>query len=206
MKPTASLPLATGLAALAVGSSVLLSAPEAKALCIDGNNVCTTFDPVSDSTPDVGGFTGTGTGTTAYNNVGVQFTVAGGPLPVTLRNVRVSGTGLPGGFFDLGDFEATGPSPFTDTVSSGNLTTIATGPALDLANYTLSFEIPAGLNLGTSISSSIFFNRNSGLTPVFSSTAFTTTAVPGPLPILGAGAAFGFSRSLRRKIKLAKSA
>jgi len=45
MKPTASLPLATGLAALAVGASVLLSAPEAKALCIDGNNVCTTFDP-----------------------------------------------------------------------------------------------------------------------------------------------------------------
>ena len=29
------------------------------------------------------------------------------------------------------------------------------------------------------------------------------TAVPGPLPLLGAGAAFGFSRKLRRRIKLA---
>ena len=29
------------------------------------------------------------------------------------------------------------------------------------------------------------------------------TAVPGPLPILGVGAAFGFSRKLRRRIKLA---
>jgi len=31
----------------------------------------------------------------------------------------------------------------------------------------------------------------------------STTAVPGPLPILGAGAAFGFTRKLRRRIKLA---
>jgi hypothetical protein len=29
------------------------------------------------------------------------------------------------------------------------------------------------------------------------------TAVPGPLPILGIGAAFGFSRKLRKRIKLA---
>jgi hypothetical protein len=27
-----------------------------------------------------------------------------------------------------------------------------------------------------------------------------TTAVPGPLPVLGAGAAFGYSRRLRRRI------
>lgn len=40
-----------------------------------------------------------------------------------------------------------------------------------------------------------------------SSTPFTTTtAVPGPLPILGGGIAFGFSRSLRRRIKAAKAA
>ena len=30
------------------------------------------------------------------------------------------------------------------------------------------------------------------------------TSVPGPLPILGLGAAFGFSRKLRRRIKLHK--
>lgn len=32
---------------------------------------------------------------------------------------------------------------------------------------------------------------------------FMSTAVPGPLPVLGAGAAFGFSRKLRRRIKAA---
>jgi hypothetical protein len=32
------------------------------------------------------------------------------------------------------------------------------------------------------------------------------TSVPGPLPVLGAGAAFGFSRKLRKRIKLARVA
>ena len=36
-----------------------------------------------------------------------------------------------------------------------------------------------------------------------SSWTLTVTQTPGPLPILGAGAAFGFSRKLRRRIKVA---
>jgi hypothetical protein len=34
----------------------------------------------------------------------------------------------------------------------------------------------------------------------------TSVTVPGPLPLLGAGAAFGFSRKLRTRVKAAKSA
>jgi hypothetical protein len=34
-----------------------------------------------------------------------------------------------------------------------------------------------------------------------SSGNFLTTAVPGPLPLLGLGAAIGYSRKLRRSIK-----
>ena len=34
---------------------------------------------------------------------------------------------------------------------------------------------------------------------------FAQTGVPGPLPLLGAGAAFGFSRNLRKRIKTSKS-
>jgi hypothetical protein len=38
-------------------------------------------------------------------------------------------------------------------------------------------------------------------------TLYTTpTAAPGPLPLLGAGATFGFSRQLRKRIKLAPAA
>jgi len=49
-----------------------------------------------------------------------------------------------------------------------------------------------------------------GIFGVVSSTiasyAVTTSAVPGPLPILGAFAAFGFSRKLRKRIQLNNSA
>ncbi|MFZ9752327.1 MAG: hypothetical protein ACO3B3_02055 [Cyanobium sp.] len=33
-----------------------------------------------------------------------------------------------------------------------------------------------------------------------------TSSVPGPLPVLGAGAAFGFSRRLRQRIQRSKAA
>lgn len=36
--------------------------------------------------------------------------------------------------------------------------------------------------------------------------AITNTYVPGPLPVLGAGAAFGFSRKLRSRIKASSAA
>ena len=36
-------------------------------------------------------------------------------------------------------------------------------------------------------------------------TAAAPASVPGPLPILGVGAAFAYSRRLRRRINLAKS-
>jgi hypothetical protein len=51
----------------------------------------------------------------------------------------------------------------------------------------------------------ISFGVGPGGTPTASSTfGGYFTAVPGPLPILGVGAAFGWSRSLRRRIKSAK--
>ena len=50
-------------------------------------------------------------------------------------------------------------------------------------------------------------NVTSGRMDVFTDTVVqkitSTSAVPGPLPILGAGAAFGFSRKLRSRIKSA---
>lgn len=39
--------------------------------------------------------------------------------------------------------------------------------------------------------------------PSLTSLTYNITQTPGPLPILGAGAAFGFSRKLRRRIKVA---
>lgn len=210
MKPTASLPLATGLAALAVGASVLLSAPEAKALCIDGNSVCTTFDPGSLSSPTsvqpTGGFTFTGgdaiVAARGYNRIGIEFSYNGTPSPFELKNLKVEGFNT-GGLISLGDLLIDNldlnavETAFTET--TGSLI------SSNLASYKISFDIPAGVNLQSTITSRLVFSRG-GSNSIQSTNFFDTTAVPGPLPILGAGVAFGCSRSLRRKIKVAKSA
>jgi hypothetical protein len=43
-----------------------------------------------------------------------------------------------------------------------------------------------------------------GTTPVLRSYVNSYSQVPGPLPVLGAGAAFGFSRKLRSRVRLAR--
>ncbi|MCT0206721.1 hypothetical protein [Synechococcus sp. CS-1332] len=66
------------------------------------------------------------------------------------------------------------------------------GPGVTTAIFTQSFVL-AGLPTGASVVNSL------GLTLTQQGPA----SVPGPLPILGAGAAFGFSRKLRRRVKQA---
>jgi hypothetical protein len=51
--------------------------------------------------------------------------------------------------------------------------------------------------------SNINFNNSPSNTLVF--TAVDSAEVPGPLPVLGAGAAFGFSRKLRRRISASQA-
>ncbi|MCS5691558.1 hypothetical protein NZK33_06115 [Cyanobium sp. FGCU-6] len=74
------------------------------------------------------------------------------------------------------------------TVSYTNTTT---GPASPLAD------------LSPAVSSAVFTSTlvvTSGTVNQFTDSLVQTTDVPGPLPILGAGVAFGFSRNLRRRI------
>jgi hypothetical protein len=58
--------------------------------------------------------------------------------------------------------------------------------------YTAFTDVTSGLSLSQSSGGTITLNVNAPTPP--------TSAVPGPLPVLGAGAAFGFSRRLRRRI------
>lgn len=53
----------------------------------------------------------------------------------------------------------------------------------------------------TSDTFSLTLNVTAGLVETVSSTVAQQVPVPGPLPILGAGAAFAFSRRLRKRIK-----
>jgi hypothetical protein len=77
----------------------------------------------------------------------------------------------------------------TDTGSTGALSTLLGTPGLTIwVEDTYSTTVPGAQITGMSNS---FTTMKNG------------TEVPGPLPLLGAGAAFGFSRKLRNRMKLA---
>lgn len=212
-----ALPVVAGLSALAAGASVLLAAPEAKAACIGGNNVCLEFNPGSVTTP-----TNVPLGGSVINNsfpftkARVQFDIIGFEnFPFDLTSISVNNApGLP---------SSTAFNSVTNiTVDSGgsfglyntnwvNLSSSLTTANFSAAPTTISFSIPAGVGIPNSaqlIARLQYWNAAESVGQARFSTGFTTSAaaVPGPLPILGAASAFGFSRSLRRRIKLAKSA
>ncbi len=80
-------------------------------------------------------------------------------------------------------------------------TTGSAAQAFRLTNYTSAFNnLFAQANTPIVITSSMFGSIDYWLSSI---TVTDPTGVPGPLPALGAFAAFGFSRRLRNKIKLA---
>jgi hypothetical protein len=84
--------------------------------------------------------------------------------------------------------------------------------------FWVQYDIPVGLAAGTTISVQLLSNNDLSLDGsgnlsgsgsngfyddirIHTATTPPTTSTPGPLPVLGAGAAFGVSRRLRRRIK-----
>ncbi len=181
-----------------------MPAPEAKAACLGGDAVCSTFNPTTASTPTDVVLSGTGSATVGdpYTRAQVLFTVTNftGSL-FTIDNISIKGQGIVA--------SGVGPSvPSLDITGNGLFVTSyfsigASVPSVDFSNSSITFSIPGGLiNDGTVISSVIRYasalpNENF----VTTSAAFVSTAeVPGPLPLVSAGVAFGFSRKLRRRI------
>ncbi len=212
-KPFTAAALTGAFAALAAGTLVFY-APEARAACSGGNNICATFDPGSASTVSgIGGFTGTftppfGSPPSSYdlskvraqfavsNYTGAGFTLTGISLTgqgisttLPLANLAIPGNSAPG-------------TPFLTSFS--NLDSSISNPTLfNFSGSTISFTIPTGLNLGTTITASIQYQSadGSGQSTTSGNPFITTASVPGPLPLLGAGVAFSFSRSMRKRIK-----
>ena len=133
-------------------------------------------------------------------------------------------------FVPLKTTSTTGTFGYTVNLLSGRTfnTTEAflTGSTLGGANYSTTFS-STGLSVSATAQNGASPGNLRAFTPNLTSQAFTqafnfntsasgnlstvgasfdtsqSTAVPGPLPILGAGAAFGFSRKLRKRIKQA---
>lgn len=186
--------------AAALGCAVVASAPEAKAACLPSNNICSTFETGSTATPTLGNpggfqFANGASSEDPFTSASVLFRVTGytGALPIAITGISLSGDGIatPQSLNDvsivsLGNF-----------ISTSNSISVNVTP-VSFANSKLSFTIPAGLNVGTVVSARVRYTN--GIETTLSSTFSTTSQVPGPLPMLGAGVAFGFSRRLRRRI------
>jgi len=119
---------------------------------------------------------------------------------------------------DIPLYTISGPTSFNGTVDAqaSNVSGITTA----VVGFGAFFGIDSNYNYGTPIVSSATFNgqtlaslgfTTSGLIGTWSITGTSETiqvhlgnppaaAVPGPLPLLGIGAAFGWSRRLRKRI------
>lgn len=182
--------------ALSVGS-VLLGGPQAKAAFLPPNQ----FNPLTSSTiPGIGGFVGIA-GPFNYNEVRVIFNLSPGWTAGTLTGISITGDGIAGSL-PFSNLSFTGPGLFATAFApiAPPITSI------NFVNSTLSFTIPAGVaSNGNTITARISYNDTDAIQTNTSSAVLLTaaTSVPGPLPLLGVAAAFGFSRKLRKRIKQA---
>jgi len=115
--------------------------------------------------------------------VGLSYTVAvtSGPALITKATANYQ-TSDPNG---MGTFTFTTGQPSTQTGTN----TVNSAPLMN--TFTPSV---------TSSTFSTILTPTGGVIDQFTSRYIQTDAVPGPLPILGIGAAFGFSRKLRKRI------
>jgi hypothetical protein len=115
---------------------------------------------------------------------------------LTLKNGRTFDTAQANITGNNGIFSTSTTSlglPSAATSSGGAGSTVSFTPGLTTLTFTQAFSAAAD--------GSLVLNS---LGTIYSTTpGRTDTEVPGPLPLLGAGAAFGFSRRLRNRIKVA---
>lgn len=215
---TKKLSIAGLVVAAAASSTIVFSIAPVRAACLpsDPSATCATFDPSSASNIlERSGFTGSYTNATPLTQVRVLFQATGTfSLPFDITNITLFGDGLsPTG-------QALSNVSITSTGLSGNqggISAFITGLNLNSQNFTnskISFTIPSGVaSAGSGATLTAFINYQNNTNPtLFANTSgnnFTTTVTsgppvptPGPISILGAGAAFGFTRRLRRRISV----
>jgi len=212
---------ASGLAALGA-----VAAPGAKAACLTADLVfqgtdCVTFEAGLSATAKVFFADPNLTNPNANPNFQLGFFTSGGSA-VNLANLSWSTT-------QNGTYQSLLTGSFTTgTNSTYSYSPIQTvnfpdSPVPTGSPFWVKYDIPAGLAAGEMVSIQLRSNGDtsstggildaSGTTPKVVVLARSNTAAiapppssdaaPGPLPLLGAGAAFGVSRRLRRRIRAA---
>jgi len=215
--------LAAGLLSGAALTSIVFASPASAANCFDG-----TFADLGDPTKWVGGVTGV-CGDKAYTFIGMGLGTTNF-LPTdkvniseTLNDHLVTITSDTGGWFPvIGNYTFN----YKDAINTGtqefaSYNSGITSPNPNIGSYSItgtgtpptvtailpSAQSPSS-NYGPGVKMDTFFTTLI-VDPGSYVTQINTTLrqrdmiseVPGPLPLLGAGAAFGFSRRIRSRIK-----
>ena len=97
---------------------------------------------------------------------------------------------------------ASGSSIYAATI--GGLS-ISTNGGSSFTNYTTAQGLGNNDVYGVYASGSNIYAATNGGLSIAQQSDPTPSAVPGPLPLFGAASAFGFSRKLRRRLKLSSS-
>ena len=215
---TKKLSIAGLVVAAAASSAFALGAPPAKAACTGSSGTettCNKFDPSSSTTIELLGYGDAGfaasTGVRSIvfgsNNIGAgvwNFS----PSPITISNIEYS--------FDNGSSWSTTNINTSVTLASnstsGNIVTAdlpgATSSTIGSNKFRLKFTVPG---VTTSNNGFLYTLASAYGNGVQQQTRFTeaeaitspATGTPGPLPLIGAGMAFGFSRRLRSRVRIA---
>ncbi|MFM9088637.1 MAG: hypothetical protein ACKOPT_10955 [Cyanobium sp.] len=135
-----------------------------------------------------GAVTSCSVGDKTFDFNGLDADLAGGSLTITSN----------GPLYTLA-FGGFSPNPVTATIAFTYTVDVIVGPEKIISAGASTGTVTPTLSLPDTSAELTYSNfvNNSPL-PSFTN---TITQTPGPLPILGAGAAFGFSRKLRKRIK-----
>jgi hypothetical protein len=211
---------ASGLTALGA-----VAAPGAKAACLTSDLIgfgtdCVTFEAGQSATAKVFFSDANLQPPGANPNFQIGFSSSLGTA-ITLSNLSWSSS-------QNGTYAPLLTGSFTSGINSNysysgiQTTNAANSPVPTGSPFWVKYDIPAGLASGTQVSIQLRSNADTsstggvlnagGSTPnavvlsrvntaVVTPPPITGEAAPGPLPLLGAGAAFGVSRRLRRRIR-----
>ena len=203
-----------------LGSGVVAGAvapSHAACLPTDPSATCLKFDPITESNlEDRMGFTGQFSPNVAqdplnaYNQVRLQFRFTGAwTVPFTLDELAVKGDGITSKL-SLPNKVINFATPDYDDNQSAWATLNTSISSLNFANSLLSLRIPQGVApAGATLEARIQYRSINGSQLNSSGGNYYTIAieqpstVPGPLPIMGAGLGFAFSRRLRCRIRAA---
>ena len=217
---TKKLSIAGLVVAAAASSAFAFGAAPAKAACVTAGSGttqdCIAFNSTSPTTVTTFGYNDAGfLGSTSLTSLAffsgiIPPTPAWtfSPSPITISNIEYSLNG--GASYTSTGLNATSVSLASNFASADLITTPFSVSPILTDQFRLRFQIPGGVTTSNAGWLKVQIAANDPVdgpqvqTRSIQATAYSpSSGVPGPLPLMGAAAAFGFSRRLRSRVRIA---